>query len=97
MATVKIRWTRLAVEDLDSAYDYIAETNPTAARTVTARISSALKALKAHPMIGRKGRVEGTGELVVPTTPYIIAYRLAKARVEILAVIHGGRRGPDNL
>ncbi|MBZ5515114.1 MAG: type II toxin-antitoxin system RelE/ParE family toxin [Acidobacteriia bacterium] len=93
---MKIRWTRLAVEDLDSAYDYLAETNPTAARTVIARISSALKALKAHPMIGREGRVEGTRELVIPATPFIVAYRIARARIEILAVIHGARRWPDD-
>lgn len=96
MAAVKIRWTRLAVEDLDSAYDYIATTNPTAARAVIARIGSALEALKAHPLIGRKGRVEGTRELVVPDTPFVVAYRMAKARVEILGVIHGARRWPES-
>ncbi|MBI1941616.1 MAG: type II toxin-antitoxin system RelE/ParE family toxin [Acidobacteria bacterium] len=92
---MKIRWTQLAVEDLDSAYDYIAETNPTAARSVIARIESALKALKAHPLLGRKGRVEDTRELVVPATPFIVAYRIGKGRIEILAVIHAARRWPE--
>ncbi len=95
MAAVKIRWTRLAVEDLDHAYDYIAAANPTAARSVIARIKSALKALKAHPLIGRTGRVGGTRELVIPGTPFIVAYRVAKARLEILGIIHGARRWPE--
>lgn len=95
MAAVKIRWTRLAVEDLDHAYDYIAVTNPTAARSVIARIESALKSLKAHPLIGRAGRVEGTREMVIPDTPFVVAYRITKGRVEILGVIHGARRWPE--
>jgi toxin ParE1/3/4 len=95
VAAVKIRWTRLAVEDLDSAYDYIAATNPSAARSVIGRIESALNALKAHPLIGRKGRVEGTRELVIPDTPFIVASCVAKARIEILGIIHGARRWPE--
>ena len=96
MAAVKIRWTRLAVEDLDQAYDYIAATNPAAARSVITRVESALKALEAHPLIGRTGRVEGTREMVISDTPFVVAYRIAKARVEILGVIHGARRWPEN-
>lgn len=82
--------------DLDHAYDYIAATNPTAARSVIARIEFALKALTAHPMIGRAGRVEGTRELVIPATPFIVAYRIVKARIEILGVIHGARAWPES-
>ena len=92
---MKVRWTRLAVQDLHSAYDYVAAKNPAAAHSVIARIESALQALKAHPLIGREGRVDGTRELVIPATPFIVAYRIAKARIEILAVIHGARRWPE--
>jgi len=31
VASVKIVWTKLAITDLDNAYDYIAATNPSAA------------------------------------------------------------------
>ena len=94
---MKIRWTRLAVEDLDCAYEYIATTNPAAAHALIARIESALEVLEAHPLIGRKGRVEGTRELAIPATPFIVAYRIAKGRVEILGIIHGARCWPENL
>ena len=93
---MKIRWTRLAVEDLNLAYEYIAAENPSAAHAVMARIESAVDVLRAHPEIGRSGRVEGTRELIISGTPFIVAYRIARDRVEILAVIHGARRWPTN-
>jgi len=97
VAAVKVRWTRLAVDDLNQAHEYISADRPLAARSIMERIESAVKALRAHPEIGRRGRVAGTRELVVSRTPFIIAYRVAKQRVEILAVIHGARRWPERL
>lgn len=91
---MKLAWTRLALEDLDHAYEYIAGQNPSAAKAVVERIESGLNALRTHPSLGRKGRVEGTRELVIPGTPFVIPYRIVKKRVEILAVIHGARRWP---
>ena len=93
---MKVRWTRLAIEDLDHAYEYIAAANPSAARGVIERIESAVGALQAYPGLGRPGRVEGTRELVVPGTPFIIPYRIAGKRIEILTVIHGSRRWPGS-
>jgi len=92
---VKIRWTRLAVDDLNIAYEYIAAANPSAAHAVIDRIEFAVNVLRAHPEIGRRGRVEGTRELVIPRTPFIVAYRVSKSSIEILAVIHGARRWPE--
>ena len=96
MAAVKIRCTRLAVEDLNLAYEYIAAENPSAAHAVIARIESAVNVLRSHPEIGRSGRVEGTRGLIISGTPFIVAYRIARNRVEILAVIHGARRWPTS-
>lgn len=95
MASMKLRWTRHAIDDLKQAHDFIAEHNPPAARGVILRIESALKALRGYPEIGRPGRVEGTRELVIPDTPFIIAYRLTARSIEILAVMHGHRRWPE--
>jgi addiction module RelE/StbE family toxin len=96
VAAVKIRWTHLAVDDLNLAYEYAATENPSAAQVVIARIESAVNVLRSHPEIGRSGRVEGTRELVISGTPFIVAYRIARNRVEILAVIHGARRWPTS-
>jgi len=42
-------------------------------------------------------RLAGTRELVVPGTTFIIAYRVKAGRVDLLAVVHGARRRPDEL
>jgi len=49
------------------------------------------------PMLGRAGRVEGTRELVVLRTPYVIAYRFLADEVTLLHVFHGARLWPDEL
>ena len=47
--------------------------------------------------LGRPGRVEGTRELVVPDTPYLVPYRGRGHAVEILRVFHGARKWPKKL
>jgi addiction module RelE/StbE family toxin len=92
---MKVRWTRLAVDDLDQAREFISADKPATARATIGRIHSAIRALESHPLIGKMGRVEGTRELVVSGTPFIVAYRIARQRVEILGLIHGARRWPE--
>jgi toxin ParE1/3/4 len=91
-----LHWTRLALEDLDHAYQYIVKQNPAAACRVIERIEAGLRALSNHPHIGRAGRVAGTLELVVAGTPFVIPYRIKQQRIELLAVIHAAHRWPDS-
>jgi toxin ParE1/3/4 len=44
--------------------------------------------------LGDLGRVDGTRELVVSRTPYILLYRLRGSRVTIVRVFCGARRWP---
>jgi toxin ParE1/3/4 len=48
-----------------------------------------------HPHIGRPGRIEGTRELVVAGTPFVVPYRVRDDCVEVLSVFHGKRKWPD--
>ena len=95
MAKVKVCWTRLALDDLDHALEYIAADNPSAAARVIKRIKRAVDFLPSHPDLGRRGRGQGTRELVIPGTPFIIPYRISRSQVEILALMHAARRWPD--
>ncbi len=94
---MKLRWTRLAIKDLDSAHAYVAEDDPSAANHLIDRIEKAVQVLRQHPTAGRKGRLTGTRELVVTGMPFVIPYRVRSNKIEILAVIHGARKWPDKL
>jgi toxin ParE1/3/4 len=58
-------------------------------------IRNAVLRLADHPNLGLSGRVDGTRELVIPRTPYIVVYRVLDQRLRILSVIHGSRRWPE--
>jgi len=92
---VTLRWTRLAASHLESAFEYLAQDNANQASAVVDRILSAIEALAHQPQMGRGGRVPSTRELVITGTPFVVAYRVRKDRIEILAVLHGARRWPE--
>ncbi len=92
---MKIAWTARAVRDLEAVRDYIAQDSPRAAQGVAAAILASVERLVDFPASGRPGRLPHTRELVVPGTPFVIAYRVEAGAVEILAVIHGARRWPE--
>jgi len=92
---MKLRWTPYALKDLRHLHEYIADDNSSAADRMVARIQEAAHHLKRHPQIGRAGRVQGTRELVIAGTPYIVVYILDDIEVQIVAVIHSAMRWPD--
>jgi toxin ParE1/3/4 len=94
---MEIVWRPIALEDLEQARHYIAKHNPRAADRVWGRILNSVERLAMLPGLGRPGRVEGTRELIVARTPYIVAYTVIGAQVMILSVIHSSRRWPDRL
>ena len=91
---MKIRWTDGAVEDLQSADEYIASDNEKAAAETVDRIVSAVETLEQFPQMGRTGRVAGTRELVVTGTLFIVAYRSERDTVQVLAVLYAARKWP---
>jgi addiction module RelE/StbE family toxin len=92
---MKIKWLRLALNDLGEAADYIAQDNPETASRILKRISNAVRKLAEHPHLGRAGRVPGTRELVISDTPYIVPYRVIESTVQILRVLNAKRKWPS--
>jgi toxin ParE1/3/4 len=91
-----VRWLRAALKNLDEIADYIALGNPRAASKVVAVIWESTQRLADFPGLGRPGRVDGTRELVVTGTPYVVPYRVKGQKVEILRVLHGARKWPSH-
>ena len=90
-----VRWTRRAIRSLEQLAEFIAEHNPDAADATVSRLLRAAEALGKTPEMGRRGRVDGTRELVVPGSSYILAYEIAVDEIWILLVCHGAQRWPD--
>jgi toxin ParE1/3/4 len=93
---VKIAWTEPARQDLRDIFEYIAEENPHAARALLNEIRVRAVLLQSNPQIGRPGRVDGTRELVLTGSRYILPYRIKEKQIQILAVFHSARQWPDN-
>lgn len=94
---MRLEWSIFAQADRDAIFDYIEQDSPQAAITVDDRIRSQVENLAQFPKSGRTGQVEGTRELVIQRTPYIVAYRIATNTVRILRVLHGARRWPEEM
>ena len=94
---MKLEWSIFARADREQIFDYIAENNPLAAVAIDERIQERIETLSQFPESGRPGRVDGTRELVINPTPYIVAYRIMGAAVRILRVLHSAQQWPDEL
>lgn len=92
---MKIKWLKTALNNLDREAEYIALDNPHAARVMVQRIKEGVDLLRDNPAIGRPGRIEGTRELVIDKTHYIVPYRVRQNCVEILRIFHTSRKLPD--
>jgi len=86
----RIVWTRLGSRDWNEIVSHIAEESEQNAHRVGARIERTVNKLADFPA-GRLGRVQDTYEIVVPRTPYIVAYEMTDTTIVVLRVIHGAR------
>ena len=94
---MRLEWSAYALADRIAIFDYIEADSPQAAVAVDERIREQIEVLARFPQSGRPGRIEGTRELVINRTPYIVAYRIKGNTVRILRVLHGSRRWPDEM
>jgi toxin ParE1/3/4 len=86
-----VEWLPRAVEQLLSIIDYVSEDSPAAAVELGQSIREKTTTLTTYPNRYRTGRVKGTREMVVMPN-YIIVYRIAGERVQILRVRHARQR-----
>jgi toxin ParE1/3/4 len=91
---MKLKWLRTALANLAHIADRQAETDPIKARQIVSKIRLAINNLTKHPAMGRPGRVEGTRELVIIGSPYIVIYREQQTDIEILRILHSSQRWP---
>lgn len=90
---MNIIWSLDAEQDRADVWDHIAADNPGAAARMDGLFSEAAGMLADHPMMGRRGRIRGTRELVVHSN-YLLVYQIQESDVWILALVHAARRWP---
>jgi toxin ParE1/3/4 len=91
-----IEWTEQAVRHLVPAENYIALSNSEeVAAGMATRIVSSVQQLLRVPLSGKSGRVPGTRELVISSTPFIAAYAVDHRRIVVLAIYHGAQQWPE--
>ncbi|MBB5066827.1 type II toxin-antitoxin system RelE/ParE family toxin [Granulicella mallensis] len=91
---MRVRWSEDASLDRADIVEYIANDNIEAAITVGERIEDQVDELANHPWMGRVGEVQGTRELVIQRTPYIVVYRVEDNVVDVMRVLHGAQQWP---
>jgi plasmid stabilization system protein ParE len=93
---MKIVWTRRAERHLREAYQYWAvEKSEAGADIMLDRIPAAAELLQGNPEIGRPGRIPTTRELALKPLPFLMVYRVRPAKIEMLALLHGARKWPQ--
>jgi len=91
---MRVRWTTPAANDLYNIVSHIQQDNPTAAAEVAQTLYDGCDSLRSFPRRGRRGRIEGTRELIFSGLPYIVVYRIHDQTVEVMRIYHGAQNWP---
>ena len=92
---MRLRWSPESLDDLLNIGDYLGSHDPQAANRTMLRVETAINGLLEFPELGRPGRIDGTRELAITGTPYVVPYRISGFWVDILRTYHGARKWPD--
>ncbi|CEH37985.1 type II toxin-antitoxin system RelE/ParE family toxin [Xanthomonas euvesicatoria pv. euvesicatoria] len=93
---MELVWIPRARRARQEAIEYIAQDNLGAALGQLDEIERQTDMLIQHPEMGRPGRRDGTRELVISRTPFIVVYRLKPraGRIELIRFLHGKQQWP---
>ena len=89
---MKVLWPRRARAEFNAAIDYLQQHSPAGARRIAEDIERSVLLVETFPHIAPASRHKGLRQKTVPSTPYIIVYRIKSDQIEIRAVIHTGQR-----
>ena len=82
-----VKWLKVALENMATIADYIAQDKPDRATSFVREIREKTLVLANFPSVGRAGRVAGTRELIAHKN-FLVIYRIKGKNVEIVRVRH---------
>ncbi|MBY2988317.1 type II toxin-antitoxin system RelE/ParE family toxin [Rhizobium leguminosarum] len=91
-----VKWLQQALLDREGQIRHIFAENPKVAIALDDVIRHQAQILGDHPEAGRGGRLDGTRELVIPRTAFLLIHRIDRnaQKVEILRLLHGAEQWP---
>ena len=91
---MRIKWSNLTRLQYIEQISFIADRNLSVAWKIKEKIKTATDKLIIHLEIGKKGRCEGTRELIVSGTPVIIVYTIDQQETFIASILHSAQDYP---
>ena len=88
----------IAVDDLISIFDWIADDSPANAAAFIEKLDQRIGRLRTHPFLGhlpRDDKLQSSGYRVLVIESYLVFYIVRGKIVEIHRVIHGSRHLDD--
>ena len=93
-----LRYLPVAVDDLVSTFDWIANDSPANAAAFVDNLDQRIGNLKTHPFLGhvpRDEKLKNSGYRIFVIESYLVFYIIRGKTVEIHRVIHGSRNLDD--
>jgi toxin ParE1/3/4 len=93
-----LRYLPVAVDDLVSIFDWIANDSPANAATFVERLDQHIGNLKTHPFLGHiphDEKLKNSGYRILVIDSYLVFYIIRGKNVEIHRVVHGSRNLDD--
>ncbi|NKL63526.1 type II toxin-antitoxin system RelE/ParE family toxin [Rhizobium leguminosarum] len=93
---MELVWRAKAESDRKKAIQFITDQNVGAAISQLDEIERQTDLLIDQPEIDRPGRIDGTRELIISRTSFIVIYRVGQKikQVEILRLVRGAQKWP---
>ena len=85
---MRLRWTPVAADDLESIYEYLSENHPSFAHSTAQLLYDTIRSLRQSPERGRHGVEPWNSGVEVARLPYIIVYRTTQEIVEVVRILH---------
>ena len=92
---LKLRYTKEAMAELQLVLGSIAESSPSGAKRVQARIQAAVNRLIEYPHSGQFTGLKTMRRVVATPYPYLVFYKVDADEVVIIGVRHAARRPID--
>ena len=88
----QVIWTEAADAARDSAIEYIARNNLTAALTQLDEVKRQTDRLVKFPHLGKPSKIKGARELLINRTPFKVVYAILNDNIHIFRFYHTARK-----